>query len=88
MSLEWGPLHAGLQSVLDTALDAVVVMGLDGRIVGWNAIAESSFGSSGEEAKGRQLSDLIIPHAHRDAHERGLRHYLATGEGPVLNRHI
>src|SRR5439155_6321450 len=28
----------------------------------------------------------IIPPQYREAHERGLAHYLATGEGPVLNR--
>ena len=88
MNLAVGHLHAGLQSVLDTALDAVVVMGIDGQILGWNAIAERSFGWSSDEARGRQLSDLIIPHHLREAHERGLRHYRATGEGPVLDRHI
>ena len=88
MNLERGTLHAGLQSVLDTALDAVVVMGTNGKIVGWNAIAEHSFGWTGDEAKGRQLSDLIIPRKFRAAHQRGLSHYLATGEGPVLNRTI
>lgn len=88
MSIAWGPLHAGLQSVLDTALDAVVVMRTDGKIVGWNANAERIFGWSGEEATGRQLSDLIIPHKYREAHQRGLSHYLATGEGPVLDKHI
>lgn len=88
MSLAWGALHAGLQSVLDTALDAVVVMGTDGEIVGWNTIAERSFGWTWDEARGRQLSELIIPHNFRDAHQRGLDHYLKTGEGPVLDRHI
>lgn len=88
MSLAWGPLHAGLQSVLDTALDAVVVMGTGGEIVGWNAIAERCFGWNWDEARGRQLSQLIIPPAYREAHERGLQHYLATGEGPVLDSHI
>ncbi len=81
-------LHAGLRSVLDTALDAVVVMGIDGLVLGWNENAAATFGWTAEEAVGRRLSDLIIPREHRDAHERGLAHYLATGEGPVLNRHI
>lgn len=83
-----GHLHAGLRSVLDTALDAVVVMGIDGLILGWNENAATTFGWTAEEAIGRRLSELIIPKEHRDAHERGLTHYLATGEGPVLNRHI
>lgn len=88
MNLPWGLLHAGLQSVLDTALDAVVVMGVDGRVIGWNDFSESIFGWSAEEAIGQRLSELIIPEQYRAAHERGLDHYLATGEGPVLDRHI
>ncbi|MEO5611397.1 MAG: PAS domain S-box protein [Sphingomicrobium sp.] len=88
MNLSWGLLHAGLQTVLDTALDAVVVMGEDGRVIGWNEKAEQSFGWSADEALGNRLSDLVIPEQYRAAHEKGLDHYLATGEGPVLNQHI
>lgn len=88
MDLPWGMLHAGLQSVLDTALDAVIVMDTDGIIAGWNGRATDIFGWSADEARGQRLSELIIPKEFREAHERGLSHYLATGEGPVLNRHI
>lgn len=88
MNLSWGPLHAGLQSVLDTALDAVIVMGEDGRVVGWNANAAHCFGWSEEEAIGARLSDLIIPDRYRDGHENGITHFIATGEGPVLDRLI
>lgn len=88
MNLSWGALHAGLQSVLDTALDAVVVMSVEGTIVGWNQYAADCFGWQPGEAEGQRLSDLIIPPALREAHEAGLSNYLATGEGPVLNRRI
>ena len=88
MNLSWGALHAGLQSVLDTALDAVVVMGLDGRIIGWNDHASHLFGWSAHEAIGQRLSSLIVPEALRHAHENGLAHFLETGEGPVLGRRI
>jgi PAS domain S-box-containing protein len=88
MNFAWGELHAGLQSVLDTALDAVVVMDLEGYVLGWNDHAADCFGWSTTEAVGRKLSELIIPPQHRDAHERGLTHYLETGVGPVLNQHI
>jgi PAS domain-containing protein len=37
---------ASITPVLATALDAVIVMGEDGLIVGWNAIAEKVFGWS------------------------------------------
>jgi PAS domain S-box-containing protein len=77
-----------LGAVLRTALDAVVVMRMDGTIAGWNDVAERSFGWTFEEARGRRMSEMIIPHQHRDAHEKGLAHFHATGEGPVLDRHV
>lgn len=79
---------ADLGAVLKTALDAVVVMRMDGTIAGWNDVAERTFGWSFDDAAGRRMSEMIIPHQHREAHERGLAHYLATGDGPVLDRHI
>ncbi len=88
MNLSWGILHAGLQTVLDTALDPVVVMDTDGMIIGWNEHSEACFGWSWDEARGQRLSQLIIPPDYRTAHEKGLTHFLATGDGPVLNSRI
>ena len=88
MNAPGGLLHAGLQSVLDTALDAVVVMGLDGRVLGWSDRATALFGWSSDEAHRHELTQLIIPKAFRTAHNQGLAHFIATGEGPVLGRRI
>lgn len=88
MNLAWGELHPGLTSVLDTALDAVCVMDRHGIVVGWNDHAERLFGWNTSEAIGQRMSQLIIPPAMRAAHERGLALFLATGEGPVLDRRI
>jgi PAS domain S-box-containing protein len=88
MNLFRGLLHPGLASVLETALDAVCVMDASGTVTGWNDHAATLFGWSAEEAVGHRLSELIIPPDLRPAHERGLAYYLATGEGPVLDRRI
>jgi PAS domain S-box-containing protein len=77
-----------LGPVLDTALDAVVVMTRDGMVAGWNEVAEQTFGWTGEEAVGRLMADLIIPEQYREAHCRGLERYNATAEERVLNRRI
>jgi PAS domain S-box-containing protein len=74
--------------VVDTAYDAFVAMDAHGLITDWNSQAERTFGWSRREALGRPLRELIVPPAYREAHQRGLEHYLATGEGPVLNKHI
>ena len=34
------------------------------------------------------MTDTIIPHAHREAHQRGLERFLKTGDGPILNKRI
>jgi PAS domain S-box-containing protein len=76
------------RAILDTALDAVIGMDAGGLITHWNPRAEAIFGWARSEAIGRRLSDTIIPPQSREAHQRGLQRFLATGEGPVLNRRI
>jgi PAS domain S-box-containing protein len=74
--------------IIDTALDAVITMDARGTITSWNKQAELCFGWSKSEAVGRHMSDLIIPEWQRTAHEHGLRHFLATGDGPILGRRV
>jgi PAS domain S-box-containing protein len=80
--------HEHLRLMVDTALDAVVSMDMDGLIIGWNPQAETTFGWSAEEAIGRSLVETIVPHAHRAAHMEGLQRWHETGEGAVLNTRI
>jgi PAS domain S-box-containing protein len=74
--------------IVDTALDAVVTMDAKGIIGSWNKQAAIVFGWNQTEAIGQRMSDMIIPKEQRMAHERGLRHFLATGDGPILRRRI
>jgi PAS domain S-box-containing protein len=76
------------RSIVDSALDAVVAMDADGIITDWNKRAEECFGWSRPEALGRRMSETIIPLQYRAPHENGLRHFLKTGQGAVLNRRI
>ncbi len=80
--------EARTKSIVQTALDAVISIDATGVITEWNPQAERTFGWSRQEAIGRTLSTTVIPLEHREAHERGLKHFLATGEGPVLNKRI
>jgi len=75
-------------AVIKTALDAVVQMNDAGIITGWNAQAEKIFGWTREEALGRVMHETIIPPQLREAHVQGLKHFLSTGEGAILNSRI
>jgi two-component system, LuxR family, sensor kinase FixL len=79
---------SGLRLILDTALDAVIVMKSDGVVVDWNDRAVDIFGWSRDEAVGQKMANLIIPERYRRGHEDGLRRYLETGEAEILGRRI
>jgi two-component system, cell cycle sensor histidine kinase and response regulator CckA len=78
--------EARLQGIIDAALDAVITMDGTGVIRSWSSQAEQAFGWPAAEAIGRSLATTIVPPRYREAHERGLAHFLKTGEGPVLDR--
>jgi PAS domain S-box-containing protein len=75
-------------AIVEAALDCIVTVGHDSRIIEWNPAAERTFGYPREAALGRDLAELIIPPEFRERHRRGMARYLATGEGPVLGRRI
>ena len=76
------------RAIVDTALDGVITIDSTGMVTDWNAQATTIFGWSREEALGRALSETIITEGDRQAHEQGIREFLRTGTGPILNRRI
>ncbi len=76
------------RAIIETAYDAFVGMNSDGFITDWNKQAEIIFGRTKLEVLGKLLADMIIPEQHRQAHQEGLKRFLAGGAGPVLNRRI
>lgn len=77
-----------LRAMLEAALDAVVSMDAQGRVIGWNHAAEAIFGYPASETIGREMSELIVPPSLRDAHRRGLARFLESRRGIVLDRRL
>jgi PAS domain S-box-containing protein len=75
-------------AILNSALDCIVTIDHDGCITEFNPAAERTFGYQRDVAVGQKLADMIIPPSLRERHERGLAHFLATGEAPVIGRRI
>lgn len=75
-------------AILDAALDSVIAMDRQGRIVDFNPSAERTFGYRRDEVIGKTLAETIVPPSLRESHRRGLARYLETGDGPVLGRRI
>jgi PAS domain S-box-containing protein len=77
-----------LQLIIDSALDAVVTMDLEGNIVDWNRRAEEIFGWCYDEVVGNPLLELIIPEKYRMQHLDGMRLFKSTGQGRVINQKL
>ena len=88
MNLDAPADDAVLRPILETVLDAVIVMSVAGDILAWNSVAEQVFGWVAAEAIGVPLADLIVPAQHRAAHNAGLRRMAKGAEPRVLNRLI
>ncbi|MCX5723290.1 MAG: PAS domain S-box protein [Nitrospirae bacterium] len=76
------------RSIVNAARDAIVVMDEQGRITEWNPQAEQILGWAKHEVVGRMLAETIVPPQYREAHDRGLQHYLTTGEGPAIGKRL
>ncbi len=75
-------------AIVEAAIDAIVSIDHQGRIIEFNPAAVAMFGWKREEAIGALLADLVVPPALREAHRGGLERYLQTGRGKILGRRI
>jgi PAS domain S-box-containing protein len=79
---------ARTSAVMESALDAVVTMDHEGKVLEFNPAAERMFGYAREDVLGREMASLLIPAHLRARHRKGLARYLRTGVGPVLGKRI
>lgn len=77
-----------LRGILDTSMDAVIQMNVDGLITGWSGQAVNLFGWSKDEAMGQPMHNMIIPVQYREAHVEGMKHFLRTGVSSMMNTRI
>jgi PAS domain S-box-containing protein len=76
------------RAILGSALDAVITMNHQGRVLEFNRAAEQIFGYAAGDAVGRDMADLIVPPSLRERHRRGLARYLETETPTLLDRRL
>ena len=75
-------------AVIETALDAVIIIDAQGLIREWNPAAQEIFGWTRSEALGQPLHDLIVPLELRSGHQNGMARFLTTGQSDILGRRL
>lgn len=76
------------RATIETALDCIIGIDQQGRIVEFNPAAEATFGHRRADVLGREMADIIVPDSLREAHRSGLKRYLETRETKVIGKRI
>jgi len=66
--------------------DSIIMMDSAGNVSYWNAAAENMFGWTADETLGKNLHALIVPSRFKIYYERGIAHFVKTGQGDAINR--
>ncbi|ODN71163.1 Sensor protein FixL [Methylobrevis pamukkalensis] len=74
--------------MIEVALDAVITVDADCRVVDFNPAAEHLFAYETEAVRGREIGDIIVPPTLREAHRAGVERYRRTGIAHVLGRRV
>ena len=74
------------RQILDVALDAVISVDKEGRVVYWNPAAEKLFGYTAQDVEGCDVLELLVDkHFHEPVRE-GMLQFLKNGINAVKNR--
>ncbi len=75
--------EARLLSVLDTAVDGIVVIDERARVLVFNKACETLFGYEAESVVGRNIS-VLMPPDYAAGHDAAVGHYQRTGEKRII----
>lgn len=69
-----------LQSITDSAQDAIIMIDVEGKISYWNPAAERIFGYTAQEVMGQLLEHSIVPERFRNMHAMGFARFRKAGQ--------
>lgn len=74
-----------LRSVVQSAIDAIILADSDGNIISWNKGAQIIFGYEEEKVLGEPLT-ILMPERYREAHLKGLERVRRTGKSSYIGK--
>jgi PAS domain S-box-containing protein len=75
-------------AISDASLDALITINKHDTVVEWSNAAQSIFGWMREEVMGKTMNEIIVPETLREAHKKGMKVFIETGEGPLINKRV
>src|SRR5437879_5444139 len=75
--------EARWRAVIDSAVDAIIVIDSKGAIEAFNPGAERLFGYTEREVLGKNVN-ILMPSPYHEEHDGYVHHYLETGEQRII----
>jgi PAS domain S-box-containing protein len=76
------------RAILDSAMDGILALDAQGKVIEFNHAAERSFGFSRADALGQDVAELIFPAAMRESRRKELKEVLDHKEKPTLGSRL
>jgi PAS domain S-box-containing protein/diguanylate cyclase (GGDEF)-like protein len=80
--------EARYRAIVQSALDAIIVIDGLGHIREFNPAAEHMFHWAREQVVGLDIADVVIPPDLREGHRQGLMRHITTGVATLLDRRL
>jgi len=77
-----------LRATVESSLDCIIAVDLEGCIIGFNPMAERTFRIPAQQAIGRDMAELLLPERFRAKHGAGVANYLRTGNADFVGRRL
>jgi PAS domain S-box-containing protein len=79
--------EAKFQSVMESAIDAIISADAEGKTLSWNKAATSMFGHTEAEVLGKSI-EIIIPERFRTAHAEGIKRVSSGGATHAIGKTV
>ncbi|MBC8876087.1 MAG: PAS domain S-box protein [Planctomycetes bacterium] len=81
--------EARKRAVFEAAMDCIMFLDQDGRIVEFNHASEETFGHNRGDVIGKDMTEVFVPEESRQRHRQNLLRYAGAGEmGSMLGRRL
>jgi len=74
------------QAIAEYAMDAIIMIDDEGKVIYWNPASERIFGYSNPEMTGKDVHDVLMPEEYREQFRKGFEAFCKTGEGPAVGK--
>lgn len=72
--------------IMNSALDAIVIIDEYGSVISWNPAAEKIFGHKKDSVIGKNMGEIIVPQNLRASHDAGMERFRLSGQSRILNQ--